>query len=167
MRKNFNRFLVLICVALLSAAVAFLTACVWDPSPYYYNLEELRAPVTRIELINYDNPNQHHFKSWVPNHEGDLKPLNMDAIEVTATMDDSQIDSFMQDLSKELILYKFYDVDSPKDTCIRIVYEDDYFDILSKNYVGTFTPSGKVEDFIGSFSGYIVFEHLLQTYFGS
>ena len=166
MRRNLNRFLVLICVALLSAAVAFLTACVVDPSSYYYNLEELRAPVTSIELINYDNPNQKDFSSWVPDHSGDLKPLDMSAIEVTKTLDNSHIESFMQDLSKELILYKYYDVDSPKGICIRIVYEDGYFDILDKEYVGTFAPDGKVEDFIGRFNGNPI-ESFLQTYFGS
>ena len=109
----------------MSATVFLLAACVWDPTSYYYDLEELRAPVKKIELINYDNPDQKHFKSWVSDHESELKPLDISAIQVTETMDDSQIDSFMKDLTEGLILYKFYSVDSPKGICIRIIYEDD------------------------------------------
>lgn len=173
MRKILNKLLVLIGVALFSVAVTILTACVWDPSSYYYDSENLRAPVTAIELITYDNPNQKSFDSWIPDHSDDLQPINMSAIQVTETLDPSKINGFMLDLSKEQIMYKYYAFDSPKGTGIRIKYSDGYFDIISCNdnsfsdYIGTFTPSGEVDNFIGCFASYSSFENLLQKYFGS
>ena len=70
MRKNFKRFLVLLSVAFMSATVALLAACAWDPASYHYDVEQLRAPVKKIELIYYDNTDQKHFKSWVTDHSG-------------------------------------------------------------------------------------------------
>lgn len=164
--KIFILPITLLSVIILSVSVMFLTAC--DPASYYYNLNELRAPVKTIELVNYDNPNQKSFGLWLIDHSKDLKPLDMSAIQTVATLQTEQIDNFMTDLSKQHIHYKDYEVDSPKGKCIRIVYEDDYFDMIScnkKQYIGTFTPNGEVEEFIGGFGAYNSYEYLLKTYF--
>lgn len=164
--KKFILLLNILSVIILSFSVMLLTAC--DPASYYYNLDELRAPVKAIELVNYDNPHQKSLGLWFVDHSKDLKPLDISAIQTVATLDSGQIDSFMTDLSKQHIHHKDYEVDSPKGKCIRIVYEDDYFDIIScskKQYIGTFAPNGEVAEFIGGFGAYNSYEYLLQTYF--
>lgn len=166
MSKKFIKPLILIFVAMLSVSAIFFTAC--DPNPYYYKLDELRAPVKAVELVYYDNPNQKSFASWRGNHFKDLKPLDMSAMQTTATLDADRIDDFMQDLCEQHIHHKDYEVDAPKGRCIRIVYEDNYFDILScnkKQYIGTYSPNGEVVEFIGGFGSYNSYEYLLQTYF--
>ena len=169
MTNAFNKLIVLLCVAALSVSVVFMTAC--DPGKYYYDLENLRASVKAIELINYDNPDQKDFSSWVQDHTDDLKPLKTSAIQIRSTLDGNRIDEFMLDLSQQQILYKYFAYNSPKDICIRIIYEDNCFDIVSCNdksflgYIGTFSPSGEVIDFTGCFCGYFSFEYLLQKYF--
>ena len=166
-KKKFNPVIISV-IAILSVSVLFFTAC--DPISYYYNLDELRAPVKTIELVNYDNPGQKSFGLWFVDHSNDIKPLDMSAIQTVATLDAEQIDNFMTDLSKQHIHYKDYEVDSPKGKCIRIVYEDDFFDIISgskKQYIGTFAPNGEIVEFIGGFGSYNSYEYLLQTYFNA
>lgn len=168
MNRKIKKLFVLLSVTVLTVITLFLTAC--DPGSYYYDLDDLRAPVKRIELVNYDNPNQKNFKSWVPDHSDELKPLNMTNLQVTATMDAAKINDFLVELSEQHILYKYFAYDSPKDTCIRIVYRDDYFDIISCNentfggYIGTYSPTGEYVDFMGCFASRDSFEELL-TYF--
>ncbi|MCM1546042.1 MAG: hypothetical protein NC033_03290 [Clostridiales bacterium] len=164
MSKKFIKPLILLVAMLLALSVIFFTAC--DPASYNYDLDNLRAPVKSVELVNYDNPSQKHFASWVPDHSGKLKPLNISEIQTTATLETDRIDGFMQDLAEKRILYKYYAYDSPEGVCIKIGYGDDCFDIISAGYIGTFSADGKVVDFIGWFSSSSSFDYLLNTYFG-
>lgn len=169
MTKRLNKLFILLPVAVFALSVAVFTAC--DPGHYQYDLENLKAPVSAIELCEYDNPEQKHFTSWVPDHSKDLAPLDMDALKITATLEADLTEDFMRDLSKQHILYKYYAFNSPNGTCIRIVYDDGYFDIISCNaktfagYIGTFSPDGEVVDFIGCFASRSSYEYFLKFYF--
>ena len=37
--------------------VTILTACVWDPAPYYFSADDFEGQIISVDLIDYNNPN--------------------------------------------------------------------------------------------------------------
>ena len=148
-----------------------MTAC--DPGTY--NLREETDPqdVVSVELIRYDNPKQKKFVSWVPDHFIKLRPMDLSAVTVLETLPDTSVEPFLEQLSTEDILWKYYVFDSPKGVCLRITYSDGGFLIISadyenqsyRGYIGMYNADGEVTDFYGSFVSYYSFESLVNDYF--
>ena len=163
--------------AVLSIAFLLLilicSAC--DPSPYQFDYQDLSHKTVCVELIQYDNPDQKTFLSWVPDHSSDLAPFQNSNVTVLATLEENQNADFLKQLSKAEILGQYYVYDSPKGLCIRISYSNGNFLILNCNqedesfqgYIGTYSESGEVIDFIGSFSSYDSFYSLINDFFGT
>ena len=145
-----------------------LTAC--DPGSYYLKQEDL-TDIVSVEVINYDNPEQKHFKSWVPDHEADLKPFDNSKVSVLETLDENNIINFVDELCGYHILYKYYGYDSPNGTCLKLTRSNGNFLIVSCNenrfagYIGEFSTDGEIIAFIGCFSNRIYFEALVNDYF--
>ena len=145
-----------------------LTAC--DPGTYYFEQEEL-SDIVRIELINYDNPEQKHFISWVPDHTSDLKPLDNSKISVLETLEEDKIPQFIDTLCEFDILYRYYAFDSPNGVCLKLSYSNGDFLIVNCNvpsfagYIGEFTSDGEVTAFIGCFSASSSFTTLVNNFF--
>jgi len=143
-----------------------------DPGTYKIADESLENVVS-IELINYDNPEQDHFTSWVPNHFDDLLPFNIDKETVIKKLSDENIDGFLNSFKKTDILHAYYAYNSPKDVCIKLNYLNGNFLIIWANYeresfagyIGEYLPDGTVLSFWGSFSGLFYYEDLVNNYF--
>ena len=73
-----------------------LSAC--DPGTFIISQDALKDVIS-IELIEYKNPSQKHFTSWVPNHFEDLQSFNTVNVTVIETLQDEKktefLDSFM------------------------------------------------------------------------
>lgn len=157
--------------ALAILSLTLFVSC--DPGHDYYDPEELRGRVERVELVDYENPDRRRFFSWVPDHSEELVPLDMSRLEIIETLDEARVGSFLEDLSLCTILSKYYAYDSPEACCIRLVYKDGTFDLLTADYrsggysgyIGTYSPDGEVVDFIGCFCDLSSFETLVETYF--
>ena len=151
-------------VSLLFTLCICLTAC--DPGNYSFDYEELLNNVAKIELINYDNPDQKRFISWVPDHSSRLVAF------IISNMTILEISTFLNQLSDISFLYKYYCFNSPKGISIRITYENGDFEIFScdyesqsyASYVGKYTNNGDVVSFVGSFESYYDFENLLNNF---
>lgn len=145
-----------------------LTAC--DPSSYYFQPEEL-SDIVKVELINYNNPQQNHFLSWVPDHTSKLKPFDDSKLSVLETLNEDKITQFTDVLCEFHILYKYYAYDSPNGTCLKLSYSNGDFIIINCNmpsftgYIGKFTSDGEVAAFIGCFSSSDYFKILVNAYF--
>lgn len=143
-----------------------------DPGQYDIDREELNDVVS-VELINYDNPEQKKFSSWVPDHFRKLKPIDLEKCEVLETLPEDMITDFVDYFSEREILNKYYTYNSPKDICIKLNYSDDSFLILwadyenesFRGYVGEYTSEGKVLSFWGSFCALSDYEYLVENYF--
>ncbi|MCK9471633.1 MAG: hypothetical protein WC006_09110 [Bacilli bacterium] len=163
MKKHLCLFVILVMIFLLSAC---------DPSHYYHTIEDYQS-VERIELINYNNPNQKQFLSWVPDHYGKLVGLDLDNITVLEILDSNFYPRFINDLGSLDILYRYYAYDSPKDKCIRIIYTNGKLDIITANYknssyagyIGRYSSAGEVVDFYGCFDNLTSFIDLVNDYF--
>lgn len=159
--------IVLIILIVLCSLVQFV-AC--DPSDYYFTQEEL-SDIVSIELINYENPAQKSFFSWVPDHTSDLKPFDNKKVCVLESLAEDKFSQFVETLCDCLILETYFAYDSPKGICVKKSYSDGDFLILSCNeqtfagYVGKFSSDGEVARFIGCFCNRDSFEALVNDYF--
>ncbi|MDE7395367.1 MAG: hypothetical protein K2M95_04535 [Clostridiales bacterium] len=164
-----KRIKILTVAAVLFACCFALSAC--DPSRYHLKVEDF-VDVVDIELINYDNPTQKHFFSWVPNHTDDLKPFDASKMTHLENLEPSKTSDFIAALCECEILGKYYAYDSPKGICIKVNFSNGDFLILcgayekhnSCRYVGEFSADGAVKNFIGCFNGYC-FQDLVNDYF--
>ena len=163
-----KKFTALLAILLVLCSLCAFAAC--DPTTIYLDNEYL-SDIVKVELVNYDNPQQKHFLSWVPNHTSDLKPLDLNKISVVETLDGEQIADFIDTLCECPILDRYYAFDSPKGLCLRLTYANSDFLIVNckeesfVGYIGKFTKSGEVEQFIGCFVGVMSFEILVNDYF--
>ncbi len=157
-------------IGLLLLCLVF-SAC--DPSPYQFEYQDLHDNTVSVALVQYENPGQKAFLSWVPDHSSDLAPFQNSKVTVLAILEDDKKSDFLKQLSQAEILSQYYAYDSPKGVCIRISYSSGDFLILNCNqeeetfqgYIGTYSESGEVIDFIGCFSSYGSFESLVDDFF--
>ena len=146
-----------------------LTAC--DPGHFRFEYEDLSDSVIGIELIDYNNSEQKHFLSWVPDHSSKLRSFNMENMTIIETLDAELFPGFLEQLADVSFLDKYYAFDSPKGTGIRLIYANGDFEVLSCNgksyvgYVGRYNESGDVINFIGCFTDYYDFESLVNDFF--
>lgn len=163
-----KRFFCIFCVVLICLA---MTAC--DPGTYNLRQETDPQDVVSVELIRYDNPKQKKFVSWVPDHFIKLRPIDLSAVTVLETLEEENKETFLDQLSRERILWKYYVFDSPKGVCIRITYScgdslivsADYENESFCGYIGMYNAQGEVTDFVGSFESYRSFATLVSDYF--
>ena len=159
-----------VCLAILAAICCFLCAC--DPGSYSVNREELND-VVGVELIEYENPNQKHFTTWVPDQFDKLMPFNNNDVMVLETLPAEKTADFLDAFSKTDILHTYYAYNSPKDICIRLNYENGNFLIIWANYaensyagyIGEYSRDGTVLSFWGSFSSLSYYKDLVNQYF--
>ena len=108
-----NKIISLLCIILLCFT---LTAC--DPGSFIIE-EDYLEDVIAIELIEYDNPNQKSFFTWVPNQFDELKPFEITNYRVLEELPEEKIDEFLLSFQETDILHTYYAYDSPKDICIK------------------------------------------------
>ena len=147
-----------------------LSAC--DPASFRIHEDSLKGIVS-IELIEYENPNQKHFVSWVPDHFDDLKSFNTTNVRVIETLQDEKKSEFLDAFMQTDILHTYYAYDSPAEVCIRLNYEGGNFLILWANYkdnsyagyIGEYSADGSVLSFWGSFSALFYYQDLVNNFF--
>ena len=159
------------CFLVLLAVILCFTFTACDPSSYQFEYDELAAKVVRVELIEYNNPDQRKFASWVPDHMDDLLPFDRTKETVLETLEESNFPNLLRQLSRAEILYRYFAYDSPRGLCVKLTYASGDFLIVSCNsgqysgYIGSFSKEGEVSEFYGCFSGYIYFETLVNNFF--
>ena len=150
--------------------ILFLSAC--DPLTHVIQQDEL-TDVVSIELIEYKNPSQEQFTSWVPNHFEDLKPFDAANATVIEKLQDEKKSEFLDSFMETDILHTYYAYDSPADICIRLNYKSGNFLIIWANYkgnsfggyIGTYSADGSVVSFWGSFSALVYYQDLVNNFF--
>ncbi len=159
-----------VCLAVLATICCFLCAC--DPSSYLVDREKLNDVVS-IELIEYENPDQKYFITWIPDQFEQLVSFDPANAKVLETLPAEKMIDFLDEFSKTDILHTYYAYDSPKDICIRLNYANGDFLIIWANYaensyagyIGEYSKDGAVLSFWGSFSSLSDYEELVNRYF--
>ena len=153
--------------------ICLLSSCAMDPGRFNYDYDALLEEVVQIELVQYENPDQKHFRSWVPNHFPDLVPFIPQNMTKLEDLEESKKNDFLNQLSQSDILSTYYAYNSPKGICIRLVYTNGDFEILNCNvekrsaggYIGRYTSEGEIVDFKGVFSNNDSYQSLVNDYF--
>ena len=154
----------------LTALCLLLGAC--DPGFYTVDQEELKQVVS-VELIQYGNPEQKHFSSWVPDQFKKLVSFDAEKATVLETLPADKIPEFLDAFSEAEILHTYYAYNSPRDICLRLNYENGDFLIAWANYaegsyagyIGEYSSSGTVLSFWGSFCSLPEYKSLVNDYF--
>ena len=160
-----------IAAIILVIATCFLsTSC--DPTSFEIDIDALDSVVS-VELIEYDNPEQKHFVSWVPDQFDELVPFIPARATVLEALPSEKTSDFLDAFSRTDILHTYYAYDSPKDVCLRLNYENGDFLIIWANYaadsyagyIGEYSSDGRVLSFWGSFSSLLFYKDLVNQFF--
>ena len=133
-----------ILIILLISILSF-TAC--DPGHGKIYKEQFEC-VVEVQLISYDNPDQkvRNF-NWGNAHIYDLVDLDLSKIEVIESLSNEKREEFADLMVGREYFLDYHDVDSPDGYCVRILYEDGSFMLIStplgKSYFGKYDSSGK------------------------
>ena len=157
---------------LLLAAILCCSLASCDPATFVIEREGL-DDVVSVDLINYENPDQKHFKTWVPDQSDKLLPFVAENATIIKTLEPGHLQSFLDDFAKTDILHTYYAYNSPKDVCLRLNYKDGGFLIVWSNYkansyagyIGEYSQDGQVSCFWGCFSGLFYYTDLVSKYF--
>ncbi|MBO5736897.1 MAG: hypothetical protein J6S04_03715 [Clostridia bacterium] len=160
----------IICFLCLIILTLSFGAC--DPGSLPITPETL-TDITSIELIEYTNPEQKHFNSWVPDHSDDLVPFDFSKMTVLETLPEERLTDFKDTFTQTDILYHYYAYDSPADVCIKANYSNGDFLIIWANYkrgsftgyIGKFAQDGSISFFWGCFSSLSYYEDLVNNFF--
>ncbi len=142
-----KKLLTIICII---ALLVTLTSC--DPGVFQFDYDELKGNVVRVEYIYYDNPDAIRLDEFLVNKKDKLRPFDFDKMEIRSTLSQDNMDEFLKDLCKHEIMMHWIHLDSPKDECIRLVYDTGDFEIITKRkseYAGSFYSTGEPKRFIG------------------
>lgn len=140
---------VLSCICLISLLL-LLTAC--DPGIFQYDYDELKETVVRIEYIYYDNSNAKRLNEFFVDKKDELLPFDFNKMEIRGVLPNEKLDDFLKDLCNERIMMHWVHSDSPKGECIRVIYNNGDFEIITSRegeYVGSFFSTGEPKRFIG------------------
>lgn len=155
-----RKFLIILIVALS----IFVCSC--EPRMYSYECDDLKNNIANVQMINYNNQNAKSISKACDN-------FDLEKMEILEELDESRIEEFVISLSK--IRFHVYNKhpDSAFGICIRIVYSDGTFEIMScnsidkdlYNFIGRYSPTGEAIEYVGSFAGKQVFQDILNKFF--
>ena len=158
--------------AIMIAVITCFSICSCDPGSFVVSRDSLDNVIS-VELIEYANPDQKHFTTWVPEQFDELAPFNFANATILETLPEEKIPDFLDAFSKTDILHSYYAYNSPKDICIRLNYENGDFLIIWANYaenryagyIGKYSADGTVVSFWGSFSSLSDYKDLVNNFF--
>ena len=140
-----------------------LTACepVWVK---FFNYEELKAEVMSVDLIYCDNPNY----KYVFNKPHEVKPFDFSKMQVVESLPEQKMDEFFLHLSDFEIAKGGSYLTAPLGYCIRIIYKDGGFEVLScqLNFSCGYYADGNVKRVMGSGVGWLFSNQFFETQIG-
>ena len=159
-------------LALVLLTIICFSLCACDPGSFEVARDSLDNVIS-VELIEYANPDQKHFTTWVPDQSDELIPFNLANATILETLPEEKIPDFLDAFSTTDILHTYYAYNSPKDICIRLNYESGDFLIIWANYaessyagyIGEYSADGTVSSFWGSFSSLSYYTDLVNQFF--
>lgn len=159
-------------IAILLTALICLSLTACDPGTFIIEDTFLEG-IVRAELIQYENGEQKHFVSWVPNQFDKLVPFEESKATLIETLNEEKLPLLLAEFQQSHILHTYYAYNSPKDVCIRLTYENGNYLIIWADYnrgsfagyIGEYLPDGIVYSFWGSFSSLDDYLYLVNTFF--
>lgn len=154
---------------LITATMAMLVGCAIDPATYYFNADELKAEVSKIELLSVVNENP---KEVTVDTETTLS-FNRNNATFIKELDNIEIKKFIEDLSTITFHIENISVNSPVGYTVVIYIDNEEMIVLSCTIVGgvaygmvsQFTTEEKFIKHIAKFADEPKFRKLIGNYF--
>ena len=170
MKKNYYRIMYKVCIVIICMLCFFFVAC--DPGYRSYNEETLISDVARVELISYEQPKAKVINTFFGAYNYRFLSFNLKKMTVIESLDDEYIEDFFRDLSEVSIWTHWIHLNSPDGICIRLVYNNEDFDVLSVkdidgekySIIMKYNKRGRVLDYIGPFSNTDDFQLLIENF---
>jgi hypothetical protein len=142
----------LLAILLLICVCFGVTAC--DPTSYYhYNNSERIAEITAIELINYDYPDAVQINTFFSTRG--VERFDFDRMTVLEVVGEDIFADFLQDLSEVKIWTSWIHSDSPFGICLRIIYKNGDFEVISADselpFFALYNSRGRLRHYLGMF----------------
>lgn len=159
--------IILIFVTLILSACDPVT-----PERIHLQKDNLENQIIRIEMVHYDNPKQKKFKTYDSDHFKQLQSYDESNETILKELPAECIPDFLDRLSETDILSGSCYYDSPKCLCFKLIFSDGRYMIMSckeksfVGYIGTYSATGEVVDFIGSFGSNKDWTDLIDVFFG-
>ena len=81
-------------VALVLLTIICFSICACDPASFQVSRDALNNVIS-VELIEYENPDQKHFTTWVPDQFDELVPFNLANATILETLPKEKIPDFI------------------------------------------------------------------------
>ncbi len=132
--------------------IVCFSLCACDPSNYYHDYDTLKESVVQVELINYDNPDAKEYNDWFQKIKYPL--FDFDKAEVVEVLAEEKLDDFLKTLSEHRILTTWVHMDSPNGLCLRLIHNNDTFEIFNtnprKSFSAYYDSDGNMIKFVGT-----------------
>lgn len=156
-------------VILIVVFVSMLVGCVTDPETYYFDADELKGDVTKIELLSLINEKP----ELVTVHDDTTLSFNRKNVILVKELDNDEIKNFIEDLSTITFHIGNKSVNSPLGYTIVIYMQNQEIIVLSctivdgvgYSMVSQFTTGGNFIKHIAQFADEPKFRRLIEKYF--
>ena len=132
-------------VFLLAFLVISFCLAVCTPFNYFYDYDELTDSVIKVELINYRNEKKPKLLFDGLNR---ALPFDFNKMEIIEVLPKEKTEAFLKDLAEILIHFRHYHHDSPNGICVRLVYENGDFEVVTSsqgNFAARFDSEGNIK----------------------
>ena len=144
-----------------------LIAC--DPRFFTYEYSDLSGSVSKVELIEYNNPDIKMTSTLFSNRG--IKRFDEKKMEIVEELDAERLDDFLQDLAGIGLNNLWNQPDSHAGMCIRLIYPDGEYEVISypdptiPGLLVRYNKKGKLVKYIGSVSNREDFVDIVDKYF--
>ena len=127
-----------------------------DPPNFYHKFYS--TDVNMIELIGYNNENIKDGR--------DISELNIEKLKTVETLDETDIDTFLHDLTELFIVKYRIHPSSPNANCIKIIFNDGTFELISENgLIAKYNENGDALEYIGMVDDNSKLTSIINKYF--
>lgn len=145
-------------VSLFVIIALSLIAC--EPRFFYFDLQEMKDNVEKVELIKYTNDEAKE----VMIKRAKFISFNFDKMEILESLPNEKLYDFLQELADFPFMSFNKCLNSPQGICIRVKYKNEDFDVIScfADFSGGYNADGTFKRFIGE--GISFYDNIIQFF---
>ena len=133
---------------LIIITILFICSC--EPTRNSWDHNDLQESVSEVQLVDYENNNVDE----IGNKEAPTKEFDINKMTVLETLEQETLQDFIAEFAEEFYVVDYPNKkDSPCGMCLRIVYKDGSFDVVTLTkegqYSGKYNENGEVLEYFG------------------
>lgn len=130
--------------------ITVLSTISCEPAHNSWDYDDLRETVSEVQLVDYEN----NDVGKIGNKETPTKEFDINKMTVLETLEQEKLQDFIAEFAEGFWVVDYPNKkDSPRGKCLRIVYKDGSFDVVTLTkegqYSGKYNENGKVLKYFG------------------